>query len=213
MAASKELTVAVAQLCKTCRQLENFDKILDPQIGRLDGELWTLDDQWPDLPLLEASAKAGCDFCRLLRESLLSAPEDHSRRNATLARVHIRMLRVIELCKDNSLWTSALCGFQADLRFPRSSEPWVTVRRAAFVTWTDLNPQMFHPRLGVKLEYESSARLDVSSVLGSFKGFFLVANPGFASVRGADFSILLWEVTSGSFGAEHSIHERSYRSP
>lgn len=70
MAASKELAVAVAQLCKTCRQLENFDKTLDPQIGRLDGELWTLDDQWPDVPLLEASAKDECDFCRLLRESL-----------------------------------------------------------------------------------------------------------------------------------------------
>lgn len=71
MAGSEELLIVLSQLCATCRQLENFDKILDPQTGSVDGQLWTLDGQWPELPVLEISAKAVCDFCGLLRESLL----------------------------------------------------------------------------------------------------------------------------------------------
>lgn len=94
MAASKELSVELSQLCTTCRQLENFDKILDPQIGGVDGDLWMLDDQLPELPLLETSARSGCDFCRLLLKSLMSAPDDHTRPDDNLAKVHIQMPRV-----------------------------------------------------------------------------------------------------------------------
>lgn len=192
MAASEESSVGIAQLCKACRQLENIDQII------VDGELWTHDDQWPELPLLETSAKSGCDFCRLLRQSLLSAPGEQPWPDETLARVHIIMLPMVkEIAGDNSRPAPALCGFWADLRFPRSRSrmPWTTVKRVAFVTWADSNAQIFHPQLGVNLKYESSDSLDVRIMLGSFKGLCLVANSELSSVRRGSASILLRTVT------------------
>ncbi|KAJ0125450.1 het-domain protein [Diaporthe amygdali] len=139
MAASADLPSALAQLCKICRQLEDFDTILecrpdDPS----DRDLWAYDDQWPGLPHLEASANSGCDFCRLLRETLLSAPERQSWPNGSLAGVRIQISRATyDDCDYNPL---RLYGLEASLlgytpSFGGTLQGF-EVRKVVFQAWT-----------------------------------------------------------------------------
>lgn len=86
-----EPSTQVARLCERCQVLSFDDS--DPRFN-ITGEVdvrpylvvdldYLLHDSLPNLPILHESAKAGCDFCRLLRDSILSedsAADDALRR-------------------------------------------------------------------------------------------------------------------------------------
>jgi hypothetical protein len=73
------LAIQAAKLCKYCNVL-SFDDSHPGFKGIKDGTqsylLVDLDyevhDSLPDLPVLHESAKGGCDFCHLLRDTILS---------------------------------------------------------------------------------------------------------------------------------------------
>lgn len=147
MAASPDSPIAFAQLCKTCRQLEDLDAILNWQEDDLSEGLWTYHDQWPGLPHLEASANSGCDFCRLLRETLLSAPEKRSWPNESHAGACIQIRRATHDDSDHRPlrlygFEASLLGFKLDFDGDLRE---VEVRKVFFQTWTKEQKVNFQP--------------------------------------------------------------------
>jgi hypothetical protein len=87
-----------AKLCERCKVLEFDDRDLGGfemissngerylnfrESGLLNSERslslkYALEDQTPHLPQLKASAEAGCEFCRLLRQSIQRQFSDHN---------------------------------------------------------------------------------------------------------------------------------------
>lgn len=71
MAGAKFRPRHIAQLCSICRELEllGTDRYLS----------FEHEDEWPELNGLGQSASVGgCDFCKMLRESIISAPDDQA---------------------------------------------------------------------------------------------------------------------------------------
>ena len=74
------LAIQAAKLCKYCQVLSFNDS--DPRFKGITedgtqpylcvGLEYQVHDSLPDLPILQESAKGGCDFCRLLRGTILS---------------------------------------------------------------------------------------------------------------------------------------------
>lgn len=109
--------MAFAQLCKTCQQLEDPEKILEWAPDRRWGrDMWAYDDKWPGLPLLKASAESGCDFCGLLRRSLLSDSAKRSPRpNEILTSASIEIYRESEVYPSKEGEFLKVFGFVATL--------------------------------------------------------------------------------------------------
>lgn len=62
---------ATTQLCGNCSGLRFLELV------EFRTTLIEIKDEWSELKNLRKSGMSGCGFCRLLRENLLLAPDDH----------------------------------------------------------------------------------------------------------------------------------------
>lgn len=127
------LTCQMAQLCSICRELEllGTDKYLS----------FEHEDEWPALGGLARSALAGCDFCRMLRESFLPIYNNISALDGSdplrLRRVIITIAPIH--CQQQQVTPSILRRIRLHVRVrDKETFPSVTLRTCNFLLCSDV---------------------------------------------------------------------------